>query len=390
MVGHVGQTYTMPVAQVEGPLKTFTNLPFPITTVNDSGGELGVTAAYIGSFTASGVLEVDMVVEGTPVFRSSTAAGVVVEDFELVDNAVAVVGSFVALGSVTERFTLAGSGSASSFTAAGSVTNLTASELWSAAVVANGGDAPSADTLTAIQTFYDGLFTNGLLGLMKAVNCFAPDNLIAAITPLVVGVGVNPWVNTGFVLGDLTVDGLVGDGDGTMGGGTKSLDTGVPPSAAFTVGCGLSCMVSVASTTTTCYDLGAETAGTYYLDMATGWGENCYAFLFDHSLSEVPGGYAGFFSASRESVDPTHHKTYYTNSGTYANVIQGISAVIAATGMPAYSVAVFAKNSSGTPNSRTDRRLSFVAIHEGLTMAQTQTLYNLVQAMRISFGGGSV
>jgi len=43
MVGHVGQTYTMPVAQVEGPLKTFTNLPFPITTVNNSGGELGVT-----------------------------------------------------------------------------------------------------------------------------------------------------------------------------------------------------------------------------------------------------------------------------------------------------------------------------------------------------------
>ena len=82
---------------------------------------------------------------------------------------------------------------------------------WAERVVINGGVKPLQSTIDTLYTFYNGLVSAGLADKMIAVNCFVPDNLIAAITPLIVHPevgGFDPWTNVGFVAGDLSPAGL--------------------------------------------------------------------------------------------------------------------------------------------------------------------------------------
>jgi hypothetical protein len=44
----------------------------------------------------------------------------------------------------------------------------------------------------------------------------------------------------------------------------------------------------------------------------------------------------------------------------------------------------------GNINYPTGKRLSFVAFHDGLTLAQSAVLYAAVQKMRMAMGGGWV
>ena len=83
---------------------------------------------------------------------------------------------------------------------------------WARKVVVAGGAAPSSATKTALKTFYSALNLAGLLPKMVAVNPFVPDNLIASTVPLIWEAGNEQWTNHNFVAGDLTVNGLIGDG----------------------------------------------------------------------------------------------------------------------------------------------------------------------------------
>ena len=77
---------------------------------------------------------------------------------------------------------------------------------WADRVVTNGGLYPSSSTIYAVGAFYQGLIDYSLLSELNIVNCFVPDNLVACRTPLVVGIGSDPWTNVNFATSDLTID----------------------------------------------------------------------------------------------------------------------------------------------------------------------------------------
>src|SRR5258705_1931242 len=116
---------------------------------------------------------------------------------------------------------------------------------WANRVVANGGSAPSAGTKTALSTFVAGCKADAIWAKIFALNCFVPDNLIACFTPLVVGSGSDPWINSGglFVNGDLSVNGLTGNASNNF------LNTGILPSTMPSNLAGWSAYVYTASAT---------------------------------------------------------------------------------------------------------------------------------------------
>ena len=85
---------------------------------------------------------------------------------------------------------------------------------WVYRVQTAGGAQPSQKTVNVLNNFYETLISNNLSSSMKAVNCFVPDSLIAAKTPLIANYGSSSWndISGTFVSGDLTISGLKGNG----------------------------------------------------------------------------------------------------------------------------------------------------------------------------------
>lgn len=250
---------------------------------------------------------------------------------------------------------------------------------WSARVVANGGAAPSAATVSAVNTFWNALRTAQIDGKMKAVNCFVPDNLIASITPLNVDAGNNPWTNTAFVAGDLTVNGLKGNGT------TKWLNTGFISSASSILhSCALSVYVHTTATAGEYY-CGAQFAGGN-MDAVQSGGVASYNGFIETVAHPVTGaGGAGFTMVSR--VANANLKMYFGNSTnafaqTASDVVNGASA------QPTGAIFAFCQNLTGAANAFSDGRISFMAISSGLSLAEGQALFNAVQALRVALGGG--
>ena len=69
---------------------------------------------------------------------------------------------------------------------------------WATRVVTNGGAAPSGATVLAISNFCYALDAAGLTSSFLALNVFAPDSLIAAMTPLIHNKGLADWRSMGF------------------------------------------------------------------------------------------------------------------------------------------------------------------------------------------------
>ena len=255
---------------------------------------------------------------------------------------------------------------------------------WSTRVQANGGAAPSANTLAAVSNFCGALDAAAISIKMMLVNVFAPDNLIASITPLFKVYGNDPWTNANFVAADLTVHGLKGNGT------SKSLDTGAIPNTVFSgsalqggmslyntfpdVGVGADIYVNNVNDSFILYCCNAGNATALIWSIGNG----------QASATGLPLG-LGFTSSSRLSATSMN---IYTANSTVA--FSSIASIATTLGVPAhtYSIYIFAKNISGTINSWTSKRFSFAAIHSGLTLAETQSLYNAVQQMRQAFGGG--
>lgn len=268
----------------------------------------------------------------------------------------------------------------------------TVGDLWAARVVANGGASPGSGTISAINTFYAALVTASIDTKMKSIGVFAPDNLTAARTPLIVGAGSDPWSNTGFSSGDLTVDGL-------LGGTGKILGTGLVPSSIFSTdnSAGISVYVSTI-TGSAAFEVGRFGTGDVacfqlsvdYTDTKTRF--NCWENVdFNGETQATSPALAGFYSASRTASNVA--KIYFANS-THTWAQQGSTNTLAVGGSHSNvnnALAVMGSMSSaGTILSPTDRRVSFVAIHDGLTSAEGSALFDAVQALRVSFGGGSV
>ena len=126
---------------------------------------------------------------------------------------------------------------------------------WARRVVANGGAFPSQNTINAMETLRLGVIAAGLDTSISSMLVLVPDSAIAASTPLFVGIGLDPWTNHGFVDGDLTVEGMKGNGS------SKYLDSGI--TGVFGINpvsgdCGLIALVTESNSNAQCTELGVH------------------------------------------------------------------------------------------------------------------------------------
>ena len=260
---------------------------------------------------------------------------------------------------------------------------------WAAQVVTNGGAAPSVATKRALHVFCAGLDTDSLTASMVAINCFVPDNLIAGITPLIKGPGLTPWTNNNYVGADLTVNGLIGNGS------SKYLNTGVVPDTAFGASyasCGLSIYISAADDAVTS-EFGCNTGVAFdkrNLNINT---SNAGSTTYDGPYNAGPGritaansAWAGYLSANRTS---NVLATLYKANSETAHVSIGTSASdVSACTQATHALVCGALNYDGTVINFTTKRISFAAVHAGLSAVQSASFFTRIQALRIALGGG--
>jgi len=270
-----------------------------------------------------------------------------------------------------------------------------------ALVVSSGSTAarPSENTKTAMSNFIKSLRTSGLFDKMLMVNCIAPDNQVAALTP-VIGNNFRVWVNSGVTIGNLNV-GLNGSG------GSSFFNTQFNPWREFPNSASAGFSVYVSQIT------GA--ANTYDFGMTDGAGVNMFAFKAnDTNVSRAfiwngSGGAQGFtttvncpanggyFSGNRTSTQREGLALYFANttithslisSGSLGAGSSGSEGFIS--GLDVYGVFLGATRllPGATSFGSTTNKYSFCACHLGLTETESSNLYQYVNTMRQSFGGG--
>jgi hypothetical protein len=256
---------------------------------------------------------------------------------------------------------------------------------WTTRVVANGGALPSNATVSAVSTFCYNLAGHGLLALMQEVNVVAADSLIAAITPLIVTHGSDPWTNHNFVLADLTVNGMVGNGS------TKYLDSGFITSSST---------LTLTNAGLTIYDFTGNNNGEVE---AESFVSSAQTFQLDNYLGNAT--FCAFNQTAGQglvSVGASAFTGYMSGNRTASNAIAlyaarsnlAHAAIATGTGnggsLPNNSMFFWAGNSAGSPALWTTKRMSFCAIHQGLSSAQSNNFFNDIQALRTALGGGFV
>ena len=264
---------------------------------------------------------------------------------------------------------------------------------WAARVVINGGAAPSVNSKYASNTFIGALRTAGIFSKMKTINMVAPDNLIAARTPLIVANAVDPWPNVGssnFGAADLTTYGLLCNG-------AKALDTGSKGTDLALGSAGLTIVAGVINPGNGLrYDMGyLSAANQEYMFVAaaqTGVGNTGHAggSSFSTGLMVDTGStylYAGYVSYNRTSA--VRADLYWANNdvahSSIANNTNNQTLGIAASDIYWGAVA----DSAGGPIPYYSKNtLSFGAVHDGLTAAESLAFFNAINALRTSFGGG--
>lgn len=267
---------------------------------------------------------------------------------------------------------------------------------WQNRVVNGGGSSPSITTLNILNTFYNGLVSNGIASLMVNVNCFVPDSLQAALTPLIAtsgngsstGTNTNSWVNTNFVSADLSINGLKGDGS------TKYLNSGVIPSNCLGAQSAGVTIYNAFSEISTNVDAAVYSGGTQgqLLLILNYTGPGAFFDVYSDSSGRINGSAALAGGVGYTSGNRTNSTTSYLYKATSA-----ISHVaIAGPGgtnvgsAPTKELTFYCYNNNGSMTQFVAKQFSFAAVHFGLTEAQSSALFNLVQAMRTSLGGGYV
>lgn len=262
---------------------------------------------------------------------------------------------------------------------------------WAAKIVRLGGAAPSSNTKSALDTFYQALNTAGIATKMVAVNCLVPDSLDASRTPIIWRAGNEQWTNHNFISGDLTTSGLAGNGT------NKYLDTGIVPSAAVILtdtSVGLSEMLSVVASENK-VDVGVARDASKVLNLLNQSGtayfqawKNTTAGT-DYVTGALPSStWAGFISGNRTASNAIAlYRASTANS--FASIASG-SGSSTGVRVDTYSLVEFAYNvNTGGIQSYTGHTHSFMSLHAGLTSTESQALYNAVAAMRTSLGGGN-
>ncbi len=265
---------------------------------------------------------------------------------------------------------------------------------WADRVEVNGGPRPTQATIDAAATFWASVVAAGISSKMIAVNMFAFDgSFVCARTPLIVGPGIDPWA------GNIPDTVVYFSANGVKGSnvGVTYLSTGVIPTATpmGDYDAGLTAYVYDGSVEDTSEmgvieDAPYQKAAYMQSSRASG-GTNSFGDVGNNTaLSEAIGAaWEGYISINRTAQ--TELKLYKANSVTPHYLAASNAAPTAAWEAsmiwPIYTHAINIANLSVATS--TNHRLSFAAIHLGLTQAQSLSLYNAVQALRTALGGGA-
>lgn len=263
---------------------------------------------------------------------------------------------------------------------------------WSARVVQNGGPVPSAATSTAISTFLTSIST--IRTKIKHLNVIAPDSIIAMRTPLIADYGYSVWVphtiGAGFAE-TVGANGWRGYADASNG---IVYDTGVLCSLIPTFNVGNGGISAV------CPDNPPAVNNSILTGSANGVTSGGIGFAINYTGGLIKAGVwtttalisiatvgGAFYSVNRNAANDLNwswgnSSTPYAKTATLATVnstAPEATLTIAAGGGNTTAGYVLAPQS-----------LSFMAVHDALTVAEGTILFNAVKALRTSFGGGFV
>jgi hypothetical protein len=278
--------------------------------------------------------------------------------------------------------------------------SLTAGTDWANRVVTNGGATPGSTAVNAVDDFLNGLVVDGIAGMIMTAIVYPSDNLTAAITPIIALYGNDPWTNSNFVSGDLTVNGLAGNTT------TKSLATGLV--AGSTSAKSLASYLSSTSMGMTVYLYDAPSTA-----VANGYAIGSGGALNSSQCAIIPNGAGAttigflwrFINVGQDFVQPAQSGAgYYSLNRIAANKLDlyHYSSVYAHASLATASVAQsgaietvqqllgHAINANGVTAAWYDKRISFMAIHQGLTSAQSAKFALRIQTLRTALGGGYV
>jgi hypothetical protein len=265
---------------------------------------------------------------------------------------------------------------------------------WGKRVVTNGGALPGLNTYMAMSTLAVTLKKYGLWNAFYTLNCFAPDNLIACQTPLIATLGVDPWTNVGgnLVGGDLTINGLVGNGS------NKLLDTGVTLGALLTASpvLGMTVYTSTANNNANEVEMGVDGVSLNDLvHIATSNGSSTVVGDIFRGANVVnctsaTALWKGYTSINRASTSDL--KLFMASSGTAHNQASSNTTIPTSTGFADASVYVLGANwpTAGVPNEPTTKRVSYAAIHQPLNLNKSAVQFSAIQQMLTIKGGGFV
>ncbi len=269
---------------------------------------------------------------------------------------------------------------------------------WANKVIVAGGAAISTTTSNANRIFYSGLDTDGLLYQMISVNTYAPDNLTAARIPIHWKSGNQFWTNTSFVAGDITINGLTGNTT------TKFLGTGMNISALNYGGfsdtsAGVSLLIYNSPQTATVRREFLPVGSTSRLFGPQHFASRLTFFAWfgaaatvnrDYLDAPVPSGngtnWAGFMSGSRTANNAI--ALYVATNNVFQLWTNGTTATTTDNNTITNSFAHAATDFNNTALQWSDRTVSFLAIHSGLSQTQSSNLWIRVQALRTALGGG--
>lgn len=262
---------------------------------------------------------------------------------------------------------------------------------WAARVLAHAGTLQSTAILTATNVMWCTLFNAGLSSHILALNPIAHNGnqgvggLSAALTPLIKGAGSDPWGNHNGNDTTITANGFA------CAGAIGALPGWVPTTYASNTNAGLHV-----------YDINGGADGGNYVsggydgaDGLTGLRVDnagtlqSYMFSLANGLGVAAPAAGGFFSANR--VAANDHRDFWGNSG---NAFAQVGATNAAAAGPLSTINLgfggLCQNNVGNISLFTGHTLSFWCVSDGFSLANATILFNAVQAMRVSYGGGFV
>jgi hypothetical protein len=265
---------------------------------------------------------------------------------------------------------------------------------WASQVSYNGGAAVSFNTLQALSTFMYGMDAAGLTSKMQSVNCFVPDSLIAATTPLISVIGTNRWTPTNFVgVGtDLNSNGLAGNGS------NKYLNMNFNANSTTLNNVGITVYLYTSSSYNgndklICGTQNSTNNLAFYPDSNTLTASvvtptfDCYSYTGGgRNSTYITTIGNGYWSANRTSTSSSN--IYRARSNITHSLVNSTSTI--AGSPPAQAMYFFALNNNGSAYGFSNATASFGAVHLGLSQTDSATFYNLIQTMRTSLGGGYV